>query len=68
MFSDGFVDQKGGDRSKKFLSRNFKSTLLDIQSLSMEEQKNKLEDTFDQWKKGMEQIDDILVLGTQDLV
>ncbi|MDX2432897.1 MAG: 7TM diverse intracellular signaling domain-containing protein [Bacteroides sp.] len=63
MFSDGFVDQKGGARSKKFLSKNFKNLLLDMQSLSMEEQKNKLGLTFDEWKKGMEQIDDILVMG-----
>ena len=63
MFSDGFVDQKGGTKSKKFLSKNFKSLLLDIQSLSMEEQKNHLGASFDDWKKGMEQIDDILVMG-----
>ena len=63
MFSDGFVDQKGGTKSKKFLSKNFKSLLLDIQALSMEEQKNHLEASFDEWKKGMEQIDDILIMG-----
>ena len=63
MFSDGFIDQKGGEKSKKFLSRNFKRLLLEIQPLSMKEQKVRLENTFDAWKKDMEQIDDILVLG-----
>lgn len=63
MFSDGFVDQKGGTKSKKFLSKNFKSLLLDIQALSMEEQKNQLGASFNEWKQEMEQIDDILVMG-----
>lgn len=63
LFSDGYVDQKGGARSKKFLSKNFKNLLLDMQALSMEEQGNKLGASFDEWKKGMEQIDDILVMG-----
>ena len=63
MFSDGFVDQKGGGNGKKFLSKNFKRLLLDIQFMSMEEQKFRLGTTFEEWKNGMEQIDDILVMG-----
>ena len=63
LFSDGFVDQKGGPKKKKFLSKNFKKTLLEIQPGSMEKQKRQLEETMDTWQKGIEQIDDILVIG-----
>ncbi|MGW8315809.1 MAG: SpoIIE family protein phosphatase, partial [Bacteroidales bacterium] len=63
LFSDGFVDQKGGPNNKKYLSRNFKRLLLEIQYLSMEEQKLRLQETFDQWKQGNDQMDDLLVIG-----
>jgi len=63
LFSDGFVDQKGGPKKRKFLSRNFKKMLLGIQHGSMEEQKMHLEKTMDTWQEGYEQIDDILVIG-----
>ena len=63
LFSDGFVDQKGGPKKRKFLSRNFKKMLLEIQPRSMEQQKRHLEDTLETWREGFEQIDDILVMG-----
>lgn len=63
LFSDGFVDQVGGPNRKKFLSKRFKSLLLDIQHLSMTEQNHYLENTLADWSKGYEQIDDILVMG-----
>ena len=63
LFSDGFVDQKGGPNSRKFLSKNFKKFLLEIQPNTMEEQHKILNDTLEKWRKGFEQIDDILVMG-----
>jgi serine phosphatase RsbU (regulator of sigma subunit) len=63
LFSDGFVDQRGDSNSKKFFSKNFKRYLFDIQKLSMEDQKKNLEDTLENWSKGFEQVDDILVIG-----
>ena len=63
LFSDGFVDQKGGPKSRKFLSKNFKKLLLDLQPLSMKEQKHNLEDAFEKWSTGFERVDDILVMG-----
>ena len=63
LFSDGFVDQKGGPNSRKFLSKNFKKSLLEIQPNTMEEQHKILNDTLEKWRKGFEQIDDILVMG-----
>lgn len=63
LFSDGFVDQKGGPNQKKFLSKNFKKLLIGIQSLSLEDQKMHLENVLTTWQKDIEQVDDILVMG-----
>ena len=63
LFSDGYVDQFGGDRGKKLKSRKFKELLLSIQGYDMEVQKLKLAEFFDKWRSGMEQIDDVCVIG-----
>lgn len=63
LFSDGFVDQFGGDKRKKFMKKRFKETLLSIQHLNMPQQKQKLENIFYSWKGSNEQIDDVLVIG-----
>lgn len=63
MFSDGFVDQFGGEDGGKFKTRRFKQILMDCSSCSMEEQRRKLEDELRLWQGDYEQIDDILVMG-----
>jgi len=63
LFSDGYVDQFGGPLGKKFMSRNFKRLLLDIQDLPMRKQKEKLQEELTLWMGNISQIDDILVLG-----
>jgi len=63
MFSDGYTDQFGGKKGKKFSTKRFKETLLSIQHLSMNEQGECLTATLNQWKKGLAQVDDICVLG-----
>jgi serine phosphatase RsbU (regulator of sigma subunit) len=63
IFSDGYIDQLGGPREKKFLSRKFKETLLQIQDNSMVIQKTILNKTLEDWQGNLEQIDDILVFG-----
>ena len=65
IFSDGFADQFGGEQGKKFMIRNLKKLLIDIQDLSMEEQKSRLEETFETWRGNEEQIDDVIVIGTR---
>jgi len=65
LFSDGFVDQFGGPRSKKYLSSNFKKLLLDHCNSSIEDQKNLLTERFDSWKGDVEQIDDVCVVGVR---
>ncbi|MFC2116035.1 tetratricopeptide repeat protein [Bacteroidota bacterium] len=63
MFSDGYVDQFGGTRQKKFMTKNFKELLLRINKKPMNEQKEILDKTILDWMGDVEQIDDILVLG-----
>jgi serine phosphatase RsbU (regulator of sigma subunit) len=63
IFSDGYVDQFGGEQRKKFKSTNFKRLLLSLQDKSMDYQKRILEDTFEAWKGDVEQIDDVSVIG-----
>ncbi|MCB0431381.1 MAG: SpoIIE family protein phosphatase [Flavobacteriales bacterium] len=65
LFSDGYMDQFGGDKNKKFMSSRFKNLLLDIHQLPMEEQRAVLEDNLDEWRGEAEQVDDILVLGVR---
>jgi len=64
MFSDGYPDQFGGERDKKFMLRRFQNLLASIQELTLNKQKEKLDTTIENWKgKGNNQTDDILILG-----
>ncbi len=64
-FSDGFADQFGGPKRKKFLAKNFKNLLLSVQDLSMIEQGNRLDEVFADYRKEVEQIDDVVVIGVK---
>ena len=63
LMSDGYEDQFGGPKGKKFLSKNLKQLLVDNSQLTMKEQKEKLEKTLFNWIGDGEQIDDITILG-----
>lgn len=63
LFTDGFVDQLGGEFGKKYLSKNFKTFLLSIHHLPSQEQKKRIEEEFQRWKKENDQMDDVLVFG-----
>ena len=64
IFSDGYADQFGGELNKKFMTKNFRETILKIHHLPMPEQKLKLDQIFENWKgANHEQIDDVLVVG-----
>ncbi|MBI5218620.1 MAG: PAS domain S-box protein [Bacteroidia bacterium] len=65
IFSDGYVDQFGGEIHKKFLSKRFRDFLMMIQPLSLPEQKELLTKEFEDWKGSLEQIDDVLVMGVK---
>lgn len=65
MFSDGFPDQFGGPKNKKFKYRPFKQLLMDIHQIKMRDQHTILQDSINNWM-GMgehEQTDDIMVMG-----
>jgi serine phosphatase RsbU (regulator of sigma subunit) len=57
------VDQFGGPKGKKFMSKRFKRLLLEIHTLPMEQQKEKLWQTILEWRGEIEQVDDIIILG-----
>jgi len=63
MFSDGYLDQFGGPRGKKFMSKNFKKLILELQSVPLKEQGTAMEKVLTGWMGEISQIDDILVMG-----
>jgi serine phosphatase RsbU (regulator of sigma subunit) len=65
LYSDGFPDQFGGPKDKKYGYRPFKSMLASNAFLSMEEQKEQLRKALDEWKGEREQLDDICVMGVR---
>lgn len=65
LFSDGYADQFGGPKQKKFTTKRFKELLFSIRDKSMEEQKAILNETIEHWKGDLEQVDDILVVGVR---
>jgi len=65
VFSDGYVDQFGGEKGKKFKARAFRELLLSTQDKSMEKQKIIIDETFENWRGSLEQIDDVCVIGVR---
>jgi serine phosphatase RsbU (regulator of sigma subunit)/streptogramin lyase len=65
MSSDGYYDQFGGEKGKKFKSSNFEKLLASISNESSEMQFQLLEQTFVKWKGEFEQIDDVCVIGVR---
>ena len=65
IFSDGYVDQFGGPKGKKFKSKSFKKLLLSVQDREMDEQKTLLLDAFENWKGNLEQVDDVCIIGVK---
>lgn len=64
LFSDGFPDQFGGEKGRKFMIKNLKILLLEIHRKPMEEQKEILSSTFKKWMGYQQkQIDDVLIIG-----
>lgn len=63
IFTDGYVDQFGGDKGKKFMTKNFQNLLSTIYKRPLIEQHEVLDQTLNNWRKEKEQVDDILVIG-----
>jgi hypothetical protein len=72
IFSDGYVDQFGGPKGRKYMAKRFRPTLLSIQNISLVNQGSYLDKVIEGWMKPngidetvYEQIDDILVIGVK---
>ena len=65
MNSDGYADQFGSAEVKKFKSVNVKKLLTEIWEMPVEDQRKRLESEIITWKGGLEQVDDILFVGTR---
>jgi len=63
LFTDGYADQFGGPKGKKFKYKPMEELLFANATKPMEEQKNILENTLNEWKGTLEQVDDILMIG-----
>ena len=65
VFTDGFADQFGGEKEKKFMYKPFKELLMSLANEPMEKQKKQIDKTFEDWKRHYEQIDDVCVIGVR---
>ena len=63
IFTDGFSDQFGGPKGKKFKYKPLQKLLLSIQNQAMNEQCEILNKTLIDWKGDLEQVDDVLIIG-----
>lgn len=65
LFSDGYPDQFGGERNKKFTYRRFADMLVENYTKPVQEQRQLLDDEVESWKGDRDQTDDICVMGTR---
>ena len=65
IFSDGFADQFGGEKGKKYKAKNFKQFLISIQDRDISEHEKLLKNEFNSWKENFEQLDDVCVIGVR---
>ena len=65
IFTDGYADQFGGPKGKKFKYKQLEEKLMEVHQKPLGEQKNILSKIFDDWKSNYEQVDDVLVIGVR---
>jgi serine phosphatase RsbU (regulator of sigma subunit) len=63
LYTDGFPDQFGGDKGKKFKLKQLQENLLSLHDTTVEKQGPFLEQLFEEWRGKFEQVDDVLVIG-----
>ena len=63
MYTDGYADQFGGPKGKKFKYKQLEEALLNYHILDLKIVKQKLNDDFISWKNNLEQLDDICIIG-----
>ncbi len=65
IFTDGFADQFGGPKGKKFKYKQLQQILLSMQNESRKKQEEMLSNTFNTWRGFLEQVDDVLIIGVR---
>lgn len=65
IFSDGYGDQFGGSKGKKFRASQMRDLFLELREKSMEEQRERIDKAFEDWKGDLEQVDDVCVIGVR---
>lgn len=63
LTTDGFSDQFGGEKGKKFKQKRLREIFLANAGLPMDEQEQQLVSVFENWKGRLEQVDDVLIIG-----
>ncbi len=63
LYTDGYADQFGGEKGKKFMTKQLKQTLISISHLPIKEQSKHLDTAFTDWQGNLEQVDDVTVIG-----
>jgi tetratricopeptide (TPR) repeat protein/serine phosphatase RsbU (regulator of sigma subunit) len=63
LYTDGYADQFGGDKGKKFKYRNLNELILSVSGLAFDGQRDKLLTVFENWKDKLEQVDDVCIIG-----
>jgi serine phosphatase RsbU (regulator of sigma subunit)/Flp pilus assembly protein TadD len=65
IFTDGYVDQFGGEKGKKFKASNLKELLLSMAGAPMDQQETRIREAFEKWRGNLEQIDDVCLIGVR---
>lgn len=65
VFTDGYQDQFGGEKGKKYKASRFKDLLISLHSYDMGQQYLSINQSFEEWKGDLEQVDDVCVIGVR---
>ncbi|MCS7074035.1 MAG: SpoIIE family protein phosphatase, partial [Bacteroidia bacterium] len=65
LFSDGFVDQFGGEKGKKYTPKRLQQKIIAFKDIPITEQKNLFLEEFETWMKGYKQLDDVMLIGLE---
>jgi serine phosphatase RsbU (regulator of sigma subunit) len=63
LVTDGYADQFGGPKGKKFKYKQLQQSILDKSDLTMKDQKRFLDTEFEKWRGDLEQVDDVCIVG-----